>query len=155
VKLSLETRETLDRLFALLIKLVKPMKESGVGMLAGSDSGGSAGWTIPGFSLHQEFDLLAEAGLAPLEILQMTTINGATFLGRESRMGTVTEGKNADLVLLEANPLNNVAHMHDVSAVVRAGTYYSATDLNAMKEQTEARVANLGPPTKPLSPPCC
>ncbi|MGS0759524.1 amidohydrolase family protein, partial [Roseateles sp. GG27B] len=68
----------------------------------GSDLGG--GWVIPGFSLHQEFRLLAEAGLSPLEVLQMTTLNGAEYLQRQATMGTVEAGKNADLVLLEANP---------------------------------------------------
>ena len=106
-RLSATARETLDRLFELLLKLVKPMKDSGVQMMAGSDSGGSAGWAIPGFSLHQEFDLLERAGLSPLEILQMTTCNGAKFLGREARMGSVAEGKDANLVLLDADPTAN------------------------------------------------
>jgi imidazolonepropionase-like amidohydrolase len=66
-------------------------KRAGVKMLAGSDFGG--GWCIPGAALHQEFELLQDAGLSPLEILQMATLNGAKFLGHEDSMGSVAEGK--------------------------------------------------------------
>jgi len=154
-RLSPTARETLDRLFELLHKLVKPLKAAGVKMMAGSDSGGSAGWAIPGFSLHQEFDLLAEAGLSPLEILQMTTLNGAEFLGREASMGSVAVGKDANLVLLNANPMETARNLHGVSAVVRAGTYLSADALSAMKQRTEERVATLPPPTHAPGPSCC
>ena len=87
----------------LELKLTRIFEECGVKMMTGSDFGG--GWVIPGVSLHQEFDLLEKAGLTPLRILQMTTWNGAEFLKRESTMGTVDEGKDANLVLLDGNPL--------------------------------------------------
>jgi hypothetical protein len=154
-RFSPEVRETLARLFALLLKIVKPMTESGVKMMAGSDSGGSAGWAIPGFSLHQEFDLLTEAGLSPLEILQLTTRNGAEFLGREATMGSVAEGKDANLVVLDADPTANSQHLHDINAVVRAGTYLSRDALSAMKQRTAERVAVLPPPTTPPPASCC
>jgi len=154
-KLSPAVRDSLDRLFELQLKLVKPLKDAGVNIMAGSDSGGSAGWTIPGFSLHQEFDLLAEAGLSPLEILQLTTRNGAEFLGRESSMGSVAVGKDANLVLLDADPIASARNLHGIAAVVRGGAYYSADALNAMKQRTAERVATLPPPATPLRPPCC
>ena len=156
VRLSPVARETLDRLFTLLQKIVKPMKAAGVKMMAGSDSGGSAGWAIPGFALHQEFDLLEQAGLTPLEILQMTTRNGAEFLGREARMGSVAEGKDANLVLLDADPIGDAAqNLHDINAVVRAGTYLSRDALSAMKQRTAERVAVLPPPKTPPPASCC
>lgn len=155
VKLSPATRATLDALFTLLLSLVKPMKAAGVKMLAGSDSGGSAAWTIPGFSLHQEFDLLAEAGLSPLEILQMTTLNGAEFLGRESSMGTVAEGKAANLVVLEADPTTSARHLHDIAAVVRDGVIYPADALEAIKRDVAEHVSTLTGAATPLGPTCC
>jgi imidazolonepropionase-like amidohydrolase len=121
-------------------------------MMAGSDFGG--GFVVAGFGLHHEFDLLAQAGLSPLDVLQMTTLNGAKFLGREATMGSVAEGKNADLVLLDANPIASVANLHRISAVVRAGTYYPAGALAAMKEQTATRVA-AGLASAPNAPPLC
>jgi hypothetical protein len=138
-KISPATRKTLKQFFVLQLKLVKLFDKSGVKMLAGSDSGGSGQWGVPGFALHQEFDLLAEAGLSPLRVLQMTTLNGAEFLGRESSMGSVEQGKDANLVLLDANPIASVQNLHRIHAVVRGGTYYSGEDLNDMKKRTADR----------------
>ena len=107
-------------------------------MLAGSDLGG--GFVIAGFGLHREFDLLEAAGLSPLDVLQMTTLNGAKFLGRESTMGSVAVGKAANLVLLSANPMASVQNLHRIAGVVRGGTYHSAAALAAMKQKTADRV---------------
>jgi imidazolonepropionase-like amidohydrolase len=122
---------------------VKLFDRTGVEMLAGSDAGSSQ-WDIPGFSLHQEFDLLAEAGLSPLKVLQMTTLQGAKFLHREKTMGSVAQGKDANLVLLDANPIASVGNLHKIAAVVRGGTYYSRDALNDMKKRTEDRQASAG-----------
>jgi len=105
--------------------LPKLLKTKGVKMLAGSDTSTIATWVIPGVSLHQEFRLLAAGGMSPLEFLQMTTLNGAEFLHREATMGTVEEGKNANLVLLDANPIVDVANFDKISAVVLRGKYFS------------------------------
>jgi hypothetical protein len=138
-------RATLTQFFALQLKLVKLFDKAGVRMLAGSDLGGQ--WVVPGFSLHQEFDLLAQAGLSPLEILQMTTLNGAKFLGRTSSMGSVERGKDADLVLLDANPIADVRNLHRIHAVIRRGTYYSPAALNDMKKRTADRQVAAGTST--------
>ena len=92
----------------------------------------------PGLTLRQEFAELAKAGFSPLKILQMTTINPAQYLGREDTMGTVKPGRNADLVVLDANPLDDVENLHRINAVVRAGTYYSAAQLAALKIRVKA-----------------
>jgi imidazolonepropionase-like amidohydrolase len=81
---------------------------------------------VPGHSLHQEFDELARAGLSPLRILQTVTLDAAEFLGRDGTLGTVEEGKQADLVLLDANPVDDVAALHGIAGVVRAGRYHPA-----------------------------
>lgn len=134
-RLSAESRDTLRQLYARQLKLVKLLDRSGVDMMVGTDFGGQ--WLVPGFSIHQEFDLLGEAGLSPLRILQMTTLNGARFLGREATMGTVEAGKDANLVLLDANPIAAVANLHGIDAVVLAGTYYGRGDLDAIKRAAE------------------
>ena len=64
-------------------------------------------------------------------ILQMATINAAEFLGRTDTMGTLEPGKDADIVLLGANPLENAAHLHDIAGVVRDGRYYSPETLTS------------------------
>jgi len=131
--ISTRGKESLKQFFELQKKLVGVFDRAGVKMLAGSDVGG--GWLIPGFSLHQEFDLLAEAGVSPLKVLQMTTLNGAVFLNKETTMGTVDAGKEANLVVLDANPLDSVQNLHRIHAVIRNGHYYSQAELEALKNE--------------------
>ena len=75
---------------------------------------------------------MAQAGVSPLHVLQMTTVNGAVFLGREATMGTVDEGKTANLVILDANPLTDVHNLHRIAGVVRDGRYYPKDKLTEL-----------------------
>jgi formylglycine-generating enzyme required for sulfatase activity/imidazolonepropionase-like amidohydrolase len=135
---KLGTRKAdLERIFKAQSDMTGRFARDGVPMLAGSDLGG--GWVIPGVSLHQEFDLLGQAGLTPLQVLQATTRNGADFLHMTDRLGSVTAGKDADLVLLDANPISSVANLHRIDAVVLAGRYHSRDDLDALKRRVAAR----------------
>ncbi|HMN43025.1 MAG TPA: amidohydrolase family protein [Povalibacter sp.] len=131
-----EARMLLRQDYALSLRAVKLLDEEGVKLLAGSDVSG--GWEVPGFSLHQEFEELARAGLSPLRILQMTTRDAAEFLGRSATMGSVAPGRNADLVLLDANPTVSVANLSRIAGVVRAGRYYSAAELALLKLRVAA-----------------
>lgn len=138
-RLSDDDRQILRDAYALDLELVRLLDAAGVKMLAGSDVVG-AGWLVPGFSLHHEFDELAKAGLAPLRVLQMATIRGAEFLGRESSLGRVAVGHDADLVLLDANPLESVENLHAIRAVVRAGFYRDRADLDALRAKVESEM---------------
>ncbi|HEU4539433.1 MAG TPA: amidohydrolase family protein, partial [Polyangiaceae bacterium] len=90
-------------MFAQLERLVGEMSRAGVGLLAGTDPPGRG--VFPGFSLHDELALLVEAGLTPMQALQAATFNPALFLGLDATAGTVEPGKDADLVVLDADPL--------------------------------------------------
>jgi hypothetical protein len=136
-----DRRAMLKRFWGLQLRLTKLLEETGVPMMAGTDAGGAGHWDISGFSLHQEFDLLHQAGLEPLTILQMTTLNGAKFLHREDRMGSVAVGKDANLVLLDANPVASEANLHRINAVVRSGTFYSTDALEKLKQDAATRIA--------------
>lgn len=122
------SESTAQKLYDLYLNLLKTYDSKGVKLLAGTD--GSKGNAI-----HQEFDELEKAGLSPLHVLQMTTLNGAEFLGRLNDMGTVEVGKNADLVLLDANPIESVQNLHKINAVIRGGSYHDKDDLNATKDR--------------------
>jgi imidazolonepropionase-like amidohydrolase len=105
------------------------MFRAGVPFMAGTDT--AAGVHIfPGFSLHQELVLFQKAGLTPLQALQTATLNPATFMGRTADMGTVEKGKLADLVLLDANPLDDIANTQKIRAVVLAGRYFDRPSLD-------------------------
>jgi hypothetical protein len=135
-KASGAVKRAFRSLYDLQLELVKLFKEEGVHMLAGSDMTG--GWCIPGFSLQQEFRELSNAGLSPLEILQMTTLKGAEFLGREATMGTVEEGKKGDLVVLDANPIESAGNLGKIHAVVLRGRCLPKAELERMKNDVES-----------------
>ena len=135
-KLTADQRQTLADLFAAQLRLANLLDGAGARMMAGTDFGGQ--WIAPN-ALHHEFDLLARAGFAPLRILQMTTIDPARFLKRETTMGSVEAERNADLVLLDADPTKNVAALHAIVGVVRAGRYLDRAALDAL--QARVRVA--------------
>jgi len=132
-----QMRATFTRAYELQLRLTKIFDEAGVEMLAGTDSTGAA-WVVPGAALHQEFDELARAGLSALRILQMATVRAAQFLGATATMGTIEPEKNADLVLLTADPTASVENLHRIAGVVRAGRYFSQQDLLSIKDRIAA-----------------
>ena len=119
------------------LRLTKALADAGVPLLAGTDAGG-AGWVIPGFALHDEFDLLAEAGLGPLAILRAATAAPARFLGLDAVAGRVAPGYRADLVLLGADPVSSHQALHAVRAVVRDGGLWSRDGLDAVVARAAA-----------------
>jgi len=128
------------RFVQMELEMTQAMHRAGVPFMAGTDT--AAGVHIfPGFSLHQELALFVEAGFTPMEALQTATRNPAEFLGRLSDMGTVESGKIADLVLLDANPLDDILNTRKIRAVVLAGRYFSRDDLDQMLHQVEVAAA--------------
>ena len=87
---------------------------------------------IPGFSLHLELQRLVDAGFTPLEALQTATINPARFLGKTADLGSVAEGKIADLVLLDADPTQDIRNTRKITGVVLTGRYFSRRDLDLL-----------------------
>jgi len=133
--LSPEDHDALHtRIVALLErykKLVGDMRKAGVEFLAGTDA---SGWNpvLPGFGLHEELALLVESGFTPLEALQSATRNPARYFNKLDEMGTIEVKKTADLVLLNADPLEDIHNTQKIEAVILRGRYYSRKDLNAM-----------------------
>jgi hypothetical protein len=118
------------------IELVGMMHRAGVEFLAGTDTPNP--YCFPGFSLHDELALLVEAGLSPMEALQAATINPARFLGMEPVVGTIETGKLADLLLLDANPLQNITNTKRINAVVINGRLLDRTALNKLLTEVQA-----------------
>jgi imidazolonepropionase-like amidohydrolase len=103
------------------IDLVGAMHHAGVKVMAGSDFSDWA--VVPGVDLHNELALLVEAGFSPMEALQAATSLPAEYLGKTAEFGTVERGKAADLVLLDADPLENISHTRKIRGVVVGGNY--------------------------------
>jgi imidazolonepropionase-like amidohydrolase len=120
-------------------KLTGELHKAGVPLLVGSDS--LDPFVIPGDSFHQELTELVRAGFTPMEALQAATLGAAQFLGREKDLGTVETGHAADLVLLSANPAENIANTRKVWAVVRNGGYYDRAALDAMLARAKVAAA--------------
>jgi hypothetical protein len=108
--------------------LVTRMHMEGIKFLAGTDSACEGG--LPGYSLHQELQLLVETGFTPFAALQTATINPAKFMRREKDLGTIETGKLADLVLLDANPLTDISNTRKINAVVVHGRLLKRKDLD-------------------------
>ncbi len=97
--------------------VLKFQKKGGL-LIVGTDSPGAV---FPGWGVHQELELFVEAGLTPLEALQAATRNGARVLQKEQELGTVQVGKWADLLILDANPLEDIAHTQRIHRVISKG----------------------------------
>lgn len=140
--LRYRTPEYIDynwRLFQKELQLVGAMQRAGVPFLTGTDL--SIPYVFAGFSLHDELSLLVETGFTPMEALQAATRNPAIYLGELSSHGTVERGKLANLILLEANPLENIRNSRQIAGVVLKGRYFPKQELEQMLEAAE-RIAS-------------
>ena len=118
------------------LEVVRLLHKNGVSFLAGTDTPPGV-YIFPGFSLHEELQRFVAAGFTPLEALQTATLNPAQFFGVEDRLGTVDAGKFADLVLLRANPLEDIANTQKIAAVIANGRYFSNEDLARILTRVE------------------
>lgn len=120
-------------------RLIKAFKKAGVPIVAGTDAGTSG--VVWGFSLHDEMGLLVKAGLTPAEALASATRLPAIWLGIEDKIGTVEVGKYADLVLLDANPLDDVQNTRKISGVFFNGRWVDKEKIDTMLSDVAKRNA--------------
>jgi hypothetical protein len=113
-------------------ELIRMLQAGGVGLLAGSDCGAFNNYTFPGWMLHTELIALVKGGLTPMQALQTATRNPALYLGELDRSGTVETGKVANLVLLRANPLDDIANVRQIDSVVIQGKLLTHSDLDRL-----------------------
>jgi len=118
-----------QKLFARFLELVGMMNRARVTLVTGTDLSGFK-WISPGASLHDELALFVDAGLTPMQALQAATRNPARFLHVEA--GTIEIGKRADLIVLDANPLDDIRNTRRIYSVVLDGTLFDRSRLDAM-----------------------
>jgi enamidase len=119
-RVSQSANSIYNTLFPKLMALEVAFVRAGGTLVAGTDPTGSGG-VIPGFSNQRTLELLVEAGFTPLEAIRIATLNGAKYLGRDARVGTIAVGKQADLVLLTGDPSADIKAIRSVDTVFRAG----------------------------------
>jgi hypothetical protein len=125
-----------ERLQEKQLAIVGAMHRAGVEIMAGTDT--AAIYVYPGFSLHDELALLVRAGLTPMEALQSATRTPASYLGLLDSLGTIEKGKIADLVLLEASPLENISNTRKIAGVITGGRFIGKRQLAEMLSAVEA-----------------
>ncbi|MFN0018572.1 MAG: amidohydrolase family protein [Pirellulaceae bacterium] len=113
--------------FAKIQELTGKLYRAGVPLLVGTDA--PEPQVTPGFSLHQELEMLVESGLPPAAALRAATMNNATALRQDQKLGSITAGKLADIVLLSANPLEDIRNTRRIELVLRGGKLCKPADL--------------------------
>lgn len=122
--------------FARNLQMVGAMHRAGVPFMAGTDTAPGV-YIMPGFSLHDELANFVEAGFTPMEALQTATSNPAKFLGIESSFGSIETGKTADLVLLSANPLDDIRNTQKINCVIANGRVFDRAALDHILAEVE------------------
>ncbi len=117
-------------IYAKQLEIVRLLHEAGVRFLAGTDLANP--YIYPGFSLHDELVSLVAAGFTPAEALRAATLDPARYLGATDSLGSIEPGKRADLVLLDANPLEDIRNTTKIAAVVAAGRLYDRAALQKL-----------------------
>ncbi len=119
--------DVLERWIAVRRTLLKALQDAGAGLALGSDA--PQVWNVPGFSVHRELESMVAAGLTPYQALETGTRNIARFLGVEDRAGTIAVGKQADLILLDANPLTDIRHTTRRAGVMLRGVWMPQAEI--------------------------
>ena len=124
-----EALSRIKKTYEVALPNLKRLEDAGVTIAAGTDAGNIG--TIHGPALFREFQLMKEAGLTPMQILQCATGNAAKLFGGEigARIGKIENGSLADLVILNSNPLDDIAHASDIDAVIKNGVVYPADSI--------------------------
>ena len=128
-------------------RFIKRFYEAGGMVLAGTDEA-----PFPPFGVTEEMRLLVDAGLTPLAALQAATINAARAMHWEDRLGSVEVGKLADIVLLDANPLEDITNVRKIHAVVADGRFLDRTTLDAFLSRVGTPIEAARPPNTRLQP---
>lgn len=133
--------KTGPRVVELRRKILKGLRDAGAGIILGTDSPQT--FSVPGFSIHREMQAMAAAGMTPFEILQSGTRNAALYFKILAEAGTVEQGKRADLILLNGNPLEDLSNVARRAGVMAAGRWIPESEIQQRLEKLAAAAPNL------------
>ncbi|HYC61556.1 MAG TPA: amidohydrolase family protein [Thermoanaerobaculia bacterium] len=118
-------------------RILRALHQGGVKILMGTDA--PQQFSVPGFSLHRELQFMRDAGMSPYDILKSGTANVGEYFAKQDSFGTIEKGKRADLVLLNANPLADIANVSKIEGVMVGGRWFSRKDLDERLLDIEAK----------------
>jgi enamidase len=122
------TQSVYATLFAKAMRLERAFVKAGGLLIAGTDPTG-AGGVVPGYADQRQVELLVEEGFTPVEAISVATLNGAKYLGRDAKIGSIAIGKQADLVLIAGNPAATIADIRKVDTVFKQGVGFDPAKL--------------------------
>lgn len=129
--------EEVKNIIANRTRILRALHEGGVKILMGTDA--PQQFSVPGFSLHRELLRMRDAGMSNYEILKSGTANVGEYFAKQDDFGTIEPGKRADVVLLTANPLTDIANVGKIDGVMVRGKWYSREDIDARLAKIEAK----------------
>jgi imidazolonepropionase-like amidohydrolase len=118
-----ERSARMQKIFEKLVAIIGALHRAGVTVVAGTDQ------AVPGYSLHREIELYAQAGFTPMEAIQAATLVPARVMGIDKEVGTIEKGKRADLIVLNGNPLDDIHNTRNVEYVITNGVMYNCAEL--------------------------
>jgi hypothetical protein len=126
-------RAAARQVIANRMRILKALHDGGAGILLGTDS--TQRFNVPGFSIHRELKRMVEAGMTPFEVLKSGTQDAGVYFRNEDTFGTIAVGRRADMILVDANPLQDVSNVARRSGVMVRGTWMPEADLQARLDQ--------------------
>ncbi|AXY76045.1 hypothetical protein D3H65_19555 [Paraflavitalea soli] len=126
--------------YELKKKIIRALNQAGIPLLAGTDTPNP--YCFPGFSLQDELQIFTECGLSPLQALQTATLNPALYFGIQKDLGTVANGKIADLVVLKANPLDDIGNTRKIGAVILKGRFIGSAEVDGLLQKARKIAGN-------------
>ena len=132
-------REAAQNVVDNRIRVLRALNEGGVKILMGTDA--PQQFSVPGFSLHRELQWMRRAGMTPYQIMVSGTRNVGEYFRAQDNFGTIEKGKRADLILLEANPLDDIANVSKIAGVMVSGRWFPREEIDARLATIVARYA--------------
>ena len=116
-------------------QMVRQMNEAGIPLMVGTDL--MCPGLVPGYSVHEEMMIWQEAGIPPAEILRSATLVPMQFMGLDKRLGSISEGKTASMVLVRENPLEDISNAQQIESVFLRGRYFSSENLDQLLDEAK------------------